>query len=162
MFRGTAADLDPRRWWALPIILSGSFLAFLDFFIVNIGLPAMRDDLGASPAQLQLVIAGYGIGFSVFLVTGGRLGDIFGRKRMFLAGTTGFTLASVLCALAPSPATLIGVRVLQAVSAATLVPQVLAIIRTEFAAHERPVAIGLYGTSMGFASIVAQLLGGLA
>lgn len=69
MLRGTAADLGPRRWWTLPIILSGSFLAFLDFFIVNIGLPAMRDDLGASPAQLQLVIAGYGIGFSVFLVT---------------------------------------------------------------------------------------------
>ena len=156
-----AADLDPRRWRALPVILVGSFLSFLDFFIVNIALPAMRDDLGARPADPQLVVAGYGIGFAVFLVTGGRLGDIFGRKRMFLAGLAGFTLTSGLCGLAPTPTVLIAARVLQAITAATLVPQVLAIIRMEFAPHERPVAIGLYGTSMGLASIVAQLVGGL-
>jgi MFS family permease len=89
-----AAGLDGRRWRALPVILIGSFLAFLDFFIVNIALPAMQIDLGARPAQLQLVVAAYGIGFGVFLITGGRLGDIFGRKRVFLLGITGFTLAS--------------------------------------------------------------------
>lgn len=155
------AALDPRRWWALPVILVGSFLSFLDFFIVNIALPAMRDDLGARPAELQFVVAGYVIGFSVFLITGGRLGDIFGRKRVFLLGLTGFTLASALCSLAATPGILIASRVLQAITAATLVPQVLAIIRVEFPAPERPLAIGLYGTSMGFASIVAQLLGGL-
>ena len=154
-------DLDPRRWWALPVILVGSFLAFLDFFIVNIALPAMRDDLGARPADLQLVVAGYGIGFSVFLITGGRLGDIFGRRRMFLVGIAGFTLASSLCGLAPTATILITARVLQAITAAIVVPQVLAIIRVEFAEHERPFAVGLYGTSMGFASILAQLLGGL-
>jgi EmrB/QacA subfamily drug resistance transporter len=155
------ADLDPRRWWTLPVILVGSFLSFLDFFIVNIALPAMRDDLGARPSQLQFVVAGYGIGFAVALITGGRLGDIFGRKRVFLLGLGGFTLASALCGLAVSPTMLIASRVLQAVMAATLTPQILAIIRVEFAPHERPFAIGLYGTSMGFASIVAQLLGGL-
>jgi MFS family permease len=128
---------------------------------VNIALPAMRDDLGARPAELQLVVAGYGIGFAVFLVTGGRLGDIFGRKRVFLAGLAGFTLTSALCGLMATPTVLIASRVLQAITAATLVPQVLAIIRMEFSARERPVAIGLYGTSMGLASIVAQLLGGL-
>jgi EmrB/QacA subfamily drug resistance transporter len=158
---GGAADLDPRRWRALPVILIGSFLAFLDFFIVNIALPAMQADLGARPAQLQFVVAAYGIGFGVSLITGGRLGDIFGRKRVFLLGIAGFTLASTLCGVAPTAGTLIASRVLQAIAAAMLVPQVLSIIRVEFADDERPIAIGLYGASMGLASIVAQLLGGL-
>lgn len=99
------------------------------------------------------MVASYGIGFSVFLITGGRLGDIFGRKRVFLLGLTGFTLASALCGLATTPTILIASRVLQALTAATLVPQVLAIIRVEFPAHERPLAIGIYGISMGFAAI---------
>jgi EmrB/QacA subfamily drug resistance transporter len=156
-----SAELDPRRWWMLPVILVGSFLSFLDFFIVNIALPAMRDDLDARASQLQFVVAGYGIGFAVSLITGGRLGDIFGRKRVFRFGIGGFTLASALCGLAVNPTMLIASRVLQAVMAATLTPQVLAIIRVEFAPDERPLATGLYGTSMGFASIVAQLLGGM-
>ena len=155
------AALDPRRWWTLPVLLVGSFLASLNVFIVHIALPAMRGDLGARPAELQFVVAGYGIGFSVCLITGGRLGDLFGRKRVFLLGLTGFTLASALCALAMTPTLLITARVLQALTAATLVPQVLAIIRVEFPAAEWPLAIGLYGTSMGVASIVAQLLEGL-
>jgi len=153
--------LDPRRWLVLPVILTGSFLSFLDFFIVTIALPAMRDDLGARASQLQFVVASYGIGFAVSLITGGRLGDIFGRRRVFLLGLGGFTAASALCGLAAGPTMLIAARVVQAVMAATLTPQVLAIIRIEFASHERPFAIGLYGTSMGFAAIVAQLLGGL-
>ena len=152
---------DPRRWWMLPVILTGSFLSFLDFFIVNIALPAIHLDLGASPAQLQLVVAGYGIGFAVSLITGGRLGDIYGRRRVFLAGLACFTLASALCAVAPSAPVLIASRVVQAVAAATLTPQVLAIIRMEFAPGERRVAIGLYGTSMGLASIAAQVVGGV-
>jgi EmrB/QacA subfamily drug resistance transporter len=155
------AGLDPRRWRALPVILIGSFLAFLDFFIVNIALPAMRAELSASPAQLQFIVAAYGIAFGVSLITGGRLGDIFGRKRVFLIGIGGFTITSALCGLAPTPETLIACRVAQAICAATVTPQVLAIIRVEFAASERPIAIGLYGASMGLASITAQLLGGL-
>jgi EmrB/QacA subfamily drug resistance transporter len=156
-----AAGLDPRRWRALPVILIGSFLAFLDFFIVNIALPAMRADLNASPAQLQFIVAAYGISFGISLITGGRLGDIFGRKRVFLIGTGGFTIASALCGLSPTSETLIACRVAQAICAATVTPQVLAIIRVEFAPLERPIAIGLYGASMGLASITAQLLGGL-
>src|SRR5580704_4272521 len=157
----TAAGLDPRRWRALPVILIGSFLAFLDFFIVNIALPAMRTDLNASPAQLQFIVAAYGISFGISLITGGRLGDIFGRKCIFLIGTGGFTIASALCGLSPTSETLIACRVAQAICAATVTPQVLAIIRVEFAPLERPIAIGLYGASMGLASITAQLLGGL-
>jgi MFS family permease len=155
------AGLDPRRWRALPVILIGSFLSFLDFFIVNIALPSMGADLGATPAQLQFIVAAYGIGFGVFLITGGRLGDIFGRKRVLLFGVAGFTLASTLCGLAPTPAALIAFRFVQAICAATVTPQVLSIIRVEFTAAERPIAIGFYGASMGLASITAQLLGGL-
>jgi MFS family permease len=153
--------LDPRRWRALPIILIGSFLAFLDFFIVNIALPAMQADLRASPAQLQFIVAAYGIAFGVSLITGGRLGDIFGRKRVFLMGLCGFTIASALCGLSPTPQALIASRVAQAICAATVTPQVLAIIRVEFAASERPIAIGMYSASMGLASITAQVFGGL-
>ncbi len=152
---------DPGRWWMLSVILIGSFLSFLDFFIVNIALPAIRADLGASPAQLQFVVAAYGVGFGVSLITGGRLGDIFGRKCVFLLGLAGFTLASLLCGVAPGATWLIAARVMQAVMAASLTPQVLGIIRAEFPPTERPTAIGLYGTSMGLASITAQLLGGL-
>ncbi len=155
------AGLDPRRWRALPIILIGSFLAFLDFFIVNIALPAMQSDLSASSAQLQFIVAAYGIAFGVSLITGGRLGDIFGRKRVFLIGLSGFTIASALCGLSPTPAALIASRIVQAICAATVTPQVLAIIRVEFAASERPIAIGMYSASMGLASITAQLFGGM-
>src|SRR6202012_603628 len=121
----------------------------------------MRTDLRASPAQLQCIVAAYGIAFGVFLITGGRLGDIFGRKRVFLIGISGFTITSALCGLSPTPDTLIVCRVAQAICAAAVTPQVLAIIRVEFTISERPIAIGLYGASMGLASITAQLLGGL-
>jgi len=155
------AGLDPRRWRVLPVVLIGSFLSFLDFFIVTIALPSIQADLGASPAQLQFIVAAYGIGFAVFLITGGRLGDIFGRKRVFLLGMLGFTIASTLCGLAPSSGVLIAWRAVQAVCAAAVTPQVLAIIRVTFPDAERPMAIGLYGVSMGLASITAQLLGGV-
>jgi EmrB/QacA subfamily drug resistance transporter len=144
----------------LPVILTGSFLSFLDFFIVNIALPAMREGLHATPGELQFVVAAYGVGFGVMLITGGRLGDIFGRKRVFMLGLGGFALASLFCGVAPSAGWLIAARVLQAVTAATVTPQVLGIIRTEFPPDERPTAIGLYGTSMGLASIMGQVLGG--
>jgi MFS family permease len=156
-----APALNPRRWRALPVLLVGSFLAFLDTFIVNIALPSIQADLNATAAQLQFVVAAYGIGFGVSLITGGRLGDIFGRRRVFLLGISGFTAASLLCGLAPNPAALIVCRAIQAVCAATVTPQVLAIIRVEFAENERPIAIGLYGGSMGLAAITAQFVGGM-
>jgi EmrB/QacA subfamily drug resistance transporter len=154
------AGIDAGRWWMLLVILIGSFLSFLDFFIVNIALPAIRTDLHATPSELQFVVAAYGVGFGVTLITGGRLGDIFGRKRMFMLGIGGFTAASLLCGLAPTAEWLIAARVLQAVTAATVTPQVLAIIRSEFPPSELPTAIGLYGTSMGLASIMGQVFGG--
>lgn len=107
-----------RRWLTLAVVLTAAFLGTLDFFIINLALPSMQADLHASFAQVQLVIAGYGLAYAVCLITGGRLGDIFGRKRVFLIGVAGFTLASVLCGLAPSPELLIAARIFQGLSGA--------------------------------------------
>ena len=94
---------DPARWWGLAAVLSAAFLGPLDFFIVNIAIPSIKTSLGATPGQIQLVIACYGLTYAVLLVTGGRLGDIVGRKKMFMIGMGGFTLASALCGLGRVP-----------------------------------------------------------
>ncbi len=155
------ATVDPRRWLALAVVLTAPFLSVLDFFIVNISVPAIQSGLHASFAQVQLVIAGYGLTYAVFLITGGRLGDIYGRKRMFMLGMGGFTLASALCGFAHSPNMLLWSRLLQGVMAAVMVPQVLAIIQVSFPAGERSRAFGIFGSVLGLASIAGQLLGGL-
>ena len=151
---------DPKRWAALAVLLTGAFLPAFDFFVVNVALPAMHAELGARPADLELVVAGYGLAFAVLLVTGGRLGDLYGRKRLFMLGMVGFTLASALCGLAASPGMLIAARVLQGLTAAAMSPQVLAMIRVTFPPAERARAIGFFGTTLGVASIAAQLVGG--
>jgi EmrB/QacA subfamily drug resistance transporter len=152
---------DPRRWLALVVLLAGAFLPAFDFFVVNVALPSLQSELGARPAQLQFVVAGYALGFAVLLVTGGRLGDLFGRKRLFMLGMAGFTIASAACGLAPTPNILIVSRVLQGLTAAAMNPQVLSIIRVTFPENERARAIGYFGTTLGLASIAAQLIGGL-
>ena len=151
---------DPKRWSALIVLLTGAFLPAFDFFVVNVALPDMHTDLGARPEDLELVVAGYGLAFAVLLITGGRLGDLYGRKRLFMIGMVGFTIASALCGLATSPRVLIGSRVLQGLTAALMNPQVLAIIRVTFPPGERARAIGYFGTTLGLASIAAQLVGG--
>ena len=151
---------DPNRWNALIVLLTGAFLPAFDFFVVNVALPAMHSELGARPEDLELVVAGYGLAFAILLITGGRLGDLYGRKRLFIMGMIGFTLASALCGLATSPAMLIASRVLQGLTAALMNPQVLAIIRVTFPENERARAIGYFGTTLGLASIAAQLVGG--
>jgi EmrB/QacA subfamily drug resistance transporter len=145
----------------LAVLLAAAFLGTLDFFILNVALPSMQADLNASPAQVQLVIAGYGLAYAVCLITGGRLGDIFGRKRMFLAGVAGFTLSSALCGLAPTASILVGARVLQGVAGAMLFPQVLSIIQVTFPPHERGRAFGAFGIVQGAASFSGIVLGGL-
>jgi EmrB/QacA subfamily drug resistance transporter len=152
--------LDPRRWAALAVLLTGAFLAPLDFFIVNVAMPSITAGLGARAADVQLVISGYAVVFAVFLITGGRLGDIFGRKTIFLAGLTGFALASALCGLAWSPLTLILARLLQGMAAAAMAPQALASVAALFPAGERGRALSIYGVTLGMSSIVGQLLGG--
>lgn len=151
---------DPRRWLALPVLLTGAFLPPLDFFIVNVALPSIRESLKTSTAELQFVISAYAATYAVFLITGGRLGDLFGRRRMFLLGISGFTLASLLCGLAVSPHMLLAGRMLQGMAAAALAPQVLASIRVMFPAAEQSRALGLYAATFGIAATLGQLLGG--
>jgi MFS family permease len=149
-----------RRWSAFAVLLVGAFLPPLDFFIVNVALPSIQSTLHTTPAELQLVISGYAAAYAVFLITGGRLGDLFGRRRIFLIGITGFGLTSVMCGLATSPAMLIIARVLQGLSAAAMAPQGLASIHALFPEHERSRALGLYGAAVGLAAVAAQALGG--
>lgn len=156
----SAAAAGSRRWWGLALLLSGSFMTVLDVFIVNVAIPSIRADLGASFAEVELVIAVYGIAYAVTLVTGGRLGDIHGRRRMFMVGMAGFTLASALCGLALSPQALVAARLVQGLAAAMLYPQVLAIIRVSFEGDDRRRAFGAMGVVLGGSAIAGQLLGG--
>ena len=155
------AEPDPRRWFALPILLMGAFLPPLDFTIVNLALPSIRQSLGATSSEVQFVISAYAATYAVFLVTGGRLGDLRGRKRMFMTGIVGFTLASVLCGAAWSPGVLIAGRILQGLMATVMAPQVLASIRVLFPAHEQGRALAFYGATFGLANICGQIFGGV-
>lgn len=157
----TLAEGDPRRWFALPVLLTGAFLPILDFNVVNLALPAIRQDLGATSSDIQFVISAYAATYAVFLITGGRLGDWLGRKQMFILGVVGFTLASVLCGFAWSPAVLIAGRILQGLTATIMAPQVLASIRVLFPPSEQGRALALYGATFGLANIVGQILGGV-
>lgn len=156
-----AESPDPGRWKSLAVVLAAAFLVGLDFFVVNVSIPAIRTNLHATFAEIQLVIASYGLTYSVLLISGGRLGDIYGRKRMFIWGVTAFIVASMLCGFAPSPFFLVAARVLQGVSASMLFPQVLAIMQVTFPQSERAKAFGLFGTVIGTSSFSGNVLGGL-
>ena len=118
--------MPARRWWALATVASAQFLAVADAFIVNVAMPSIRADLHADAAEIQAVVAVYQIAYAALVITGGRLGDIVGRKRVFLAGVLGFTVASLWCGLSGSAAMLIFARAAQGGAAAMMVPQVLA------------------------------------
>jgi len=152
---------DPGRWKSLAVILAAAFLVGLDFFVVNVSIPSIRANLHASFAEVQLVIASYGLTYAVLLISGGRLGDIYGRKRMFMWGTAAFTVASIFCGLAPTPGVLILARALQGVAGALLFPQVLSIMQVTFPPHERAKAFGLFGTVIGTSSFSGNVLGGV-
>jgi EmrB/QacA subfamily drug resistance transporter len=141
-------------------MLIGPFLGTVDFFIVNIGIPSIRTSLGASLSQMQLVIAGYGLAYAVCLITGGRLGDIFGRKKAFMVGLTGFTLASALCGWAPSAQWLVLWRLLQGCAAAVMFPQALSFIHVNFSGSAKRLAFSAYGAMLGCGSIIGQIVGG--
>jgi EmrB/QacA subfamily drug resistance transporter len=156
-----SGDVDPRRWIALAVVLVAAFMQLVDISIVNVAIPSIQRDLDASYAQIQWVLAGYQLAFAVVLITGGRLGDIFGRKRTFMLGMAGFTLASALCGLAQSPGMLIASRVLQGVMGAIMFPQVLSIIQVSFPPRERAAAFGIFGATLGLATIAGPLVGGV-
>ena len=143
------------------VLLAGGLLPPVDFFIVNVTLPSIQQGLMATPAEVQLVISGYAAAFAVFLITGGRLGDLFGRRRMFMLAMAAFTATSALCGFAQSALLLVIGRVLEGVSAAMISPQVLGSIRALFTGRELGRALSLYGAMMGLAAATGQLGGGL-
>jgi MFS family permease len=156
-----AAPLPAAPWPALAVVLVGVFMAVADFFIVNVALPSIATTLRAGPAALELVVAAYGVAYAVGLVSGGRLGDTLGRRPLFLIGAAGFVLTSAACGLAPTAATLVAARMLQGLSAAAMVPQVLATIQASFVGADRERALGVYGATLGAATVAGQLLGGV-
>ncbi|MBV7532546.1 MFS transporter [Chitinophaga sp. sic0106] len=151
-----------NRWGQLWIVSAAAFLSVIDIFIVNVALPSIQAGLHSTDADLQLVIAAYLIGYAAFLITGGRLGDYLGKKRVFIAGMATFTVMSCCCGLAQSAMQLNGFRFLQGVSAAFMVPQSIAYIHLLFPQHEARIkALGIYGSIAGTASVIGQLLGGI-
>jgi MFS family permease len=158
-----SATFSPTRsrWLPLPVILAGTFMVVLDFFIVNVALPSMQSHLHASNGAIEWVVAGYGLTNAVFLITGARLGDRLGRVRVFTAGLALFTLASAGCGLAGSPETLVLSRLLQGCASALLMPNVLSIIGVLYDGADRAKALAAYGMSMGLAAVSGQLIGGI-
>lgn len=152
---------DPKRWFMFVILLVGAFLPPLDFFIVNVALPSIQGDLGTGSSAQQLVISSYATLYAVTLITGGRLGDLYGRGRMFFLGLVGFAAASLLCGLATSPWMLIAGRALQGITAAVMAPQALASVQAIFPESEKPLALSIYGAVFGLASVIGQALGGI-
>jgi MFS family permease len=145
----------------LAIVLTGQFMAVLDASVVNVAAPAIHAELHASGAGLQLVIAGYVITYAVLLVTGARLGDIVGHRRMFLAGLAAFTLASLGCGLATSTAMLVALRFIQGAGAAAMIPQVLSLIQRTFTGTSRAGAMRLYAAVIAGGAVAGQVAGGL-
>ncbi|MEV8564628.1 MFS transporter [Streptomyces sp. NPDC051322] len=142
-------------------VLLGAALPLIDFFIVNVALPTIEHDLAAGPAMLELVVAGYGVAYAVLLVLGGRLGDMIGRRRLFLLGMAAFGLTSLACGLAPDAWALVGARVAQGAASALMLPQVLATIQSTTAGPRRAKAMGLYGATAGLSMVAGQILGGV-
>jgi EmrB/QacA subfamily drug resistance transporter len=160
-----AAPADTRTglgaWLVLAAVLPGMFMNVFDFFAVNVATPVLHRDLGSGPPALELIVGGYGLTFSLGLVTGGRLGDRYGRRRVFFAGMAAFTAASAASGLAPTSGILVVARLLQGAAAAMMVPQVLSIIRVSFPARERRVALGVYGMTIAVGQVSGQALGGI-
>ncbi|MFF3569373.1 MFS transporter [Nocardia jiangxiensis] len=149
------------RWRVLPVVLSAMFMAMFDWFVVNVAASSLQHDLHTGQSALELIVGGYGFAFASALITGGRLGDLHGHRRMFVLGMLAFGAASLLCGLAPNSWTLVAFRILQGGTAALMVPQLLALINTLFPIAERPRAMAAYGATIGLGAVAGQVLGGL-
>lgn len=151
----------PRRWLAAVVMIGAAMMDLIDVTVVNVALPTIRRDLGATGAQLEWVVSAYMLAFAAALIVAGSFGDLLGRKRLFLAGIALFGTASLGAALAQSPGQLIVARAIQGGAAAAMIPQLLGTFRSVFSGEERGKAFGMYGAILGFASAVGLVLGGV-
>jgi EmrB/QacA subfamily drug resistance transporter len=159
--RAESTGQRAATWAPLAVILCGTFVYVLDFFVVNVALPSIQRGLAASPAAIEWIVAGYGLSSAAFLIVGGRLGDQYGRRKMFCAGIAVFTVASALCGAAPDAGFLIAARLAQGIGGAVMAPNVLSILGTTYSGPARVKAISVYGMVMGLAAVGGQLIGGL-
>lgn len=151
---------DRRRWWVLAVVVAAQFMYVVDAFVVNVAIPSIRRDLGATAGEMAAVIAIYQVAFAAMVITGGRLGDIFSRRRLFMAGVLAFTAMSLWCGLANSGAELVLARLAQGATAALMVPQVLTTLHTLFPDAGRRRAFAVFGVALGLGGAVGFALGG--
>jgi MFS family permease len=156
-----ASTRDRARWVTLIVLLSGQLMALLDVTIVNVAMPTIGRSLHASGAELQLVIAGYTVSYATLLITGARLGDVIGRRRMFLLGVGIFTLSSLTCGLAPDVGVLIAARFVQGAGAAAMMPQIMTVIQLRFAGAARARALSAYTAVLSSGFVAGQVIGGV-
>ncbi len=162
-----SAGAEPKRgrraatgWLPLSVLLAGTFMSVLDFFIVNVAMPDMQSSLHAGASSLEWVVAGYALSSSVLLIAGGRLGDRYGRRRLFVIGLALFTFSSVLCGAAPDTALLVAGRLIQGLGAALFTTNVISLIGVLYPGEDRTRAMAAYGMVMGVAGVGGQLFGG--
>ncbi|MFI9082208.1 MFS transporter [Streptomyces sioyaensis] len=154
-------DVQPRRLGAvLTVLLVPYFMSVFDVYVVNVALPTIRRDLNAGPLILELVVSGFAFTYAAALVTGGRLGDLRGHRTVFVVGVAAFTVASLLCGIAPTGELLVVFRLIQGLTAALMVPQVLAMITAVFPEERRSWAVAWVGVASGLAAAAGQVLGG--
>jgi EmrB/QacA subfamily drug resistance transporter len=151
---------NPLRWVVFAVVIAADVMDLMDSTIVNVAGPSIRSALGGSASTLQWLSAGYTLAFAVFLITGARLGDMFGRRRLFLIGSAGFTLMSAACAAAPSSAVLIAFRVLQGAFGALMIPQGFGMLKEVFAEDEMGTVFGAFGPMIGLSALAAPILAG--
>jgi EmrB/QacA subfamily drug resistance transporter len=158
---GRLVTPENKKWWTLAAVSLGLFMIMLDATVVNVALPTIRDSLHMTLADLEWVVAGYALTFAAFMLTGGKLADLFGRRRVFMAGLSVFAGASLACGLAPNSAVLIGGRVVQGLGAALMNPATLSIITAAFPPGQRGTAIGIWSGVSSLALSIGPLAGGL-
>jgi EmrB/QacA subfamily drug resistance transporter len=154
-------DRAARPWFMLGVLLLGQFMALLDVTVVNVAMTDIRTDLHASGAALQLVVSGYTVGYAMLLITGARLGELYGRRRMFVTGVVVFTLCSLFCGLAPGVGVLIVARIAQGAGAALMMPQVISVIQAQFSGPARAKALSAYTAVISVAFVSGQVVGGV-
>lgn len=157
----TAPQVDPRRWMALVLILLPTLLISLNNYMIQVALPMMQSSIKASFGEAQLIFSGYSLGLAVALILGGKMGDLYGRKRMLWIGVLGFTLMGLLGSVGSNPTLLIVIRIIQGLSAAMIQPQVLSIIQSSFPASEKGFVFAIYGAVIGVGFTLGIILGGI-